>query len=263
MKWFIENCGGDDGPAAALDESRLIEIWEASKGCSYVEAVAYRVTAVFCQLLGKSFPIATRAGEVLPSGEHQRATLDGIFERGLAAFEKWSALGKILHVHDLPKSPDSVRVAYSRGRAEVAKQRSLRLACLSPTQANNTGKGKEATIKQDILNVSRFGSPGFPVSSFLSSADSPPVWHTASNSRAFSLTPHKLLPRVCCPRQSQALSVLGVAFRATCNGGRRRRGHHGRRVTEEPAARRTSARTGLAPLEMAGTGRLGRLGDER
>ena len=89
MKWFIENCGGDDGPAAALDESRLIKIWEASKGCSYVEAVAYRVIAVFCQLLGKSFPIAKREwGEVLPSGEHQRATLDGIFERGLAAFRE-------------------------------------------------------------------------------------------------------------------------------------------------------------------------------
>ncbi len=120
MKWSNDNYddGGADGPKCPLDQKGLLSAWENSRGCPPAEAQAYRLAAVFCQLMGRLFPIS--------KSEWDESSLDAIFEIGISELRRWPALAGILRLDELPDKAASVRTSYNRARARIDRPRADR-----------------------------------------------------------------------------------------------------------------------------------------
>lgn len=114
IEWWKENEGPPDGPTHPLLEQELIKLWNDSQECPTAEKLAYRVSSVFCQLEGRSFPIQ--------KDEWGESSLNGVFRQGLSRLRSWKGLSALLQLERLPK-PESVRINYSRARKRMASPR--------------------------------------------------------------------------------------------------------------------------------------------
>ena len=121
MFWLKEHYGDPDGPRFLLDEKRLTDVWEESSVCPLSQSRSYRLAAVFCQLMGKSFRIDKsewdyECGLLITESRRQsaRRSLERILTLGIRYIKRWSSLTKLLHADELPDEVGSVRISYSR-----------------------------------------------------------------------------------------------------------------------------------------------------
>ena len=133
MKWSRDTARSHNSPAFPLNEEFLTGVWWTSSGCTLAEARAYRIAAVFCQLVGKEFRISKsdwdRECNLLPTEaepQSARRSLDRIFELGIAYVKHWPKLAEILEADELPDEPASVRMAYGRAIERIDKPRRTR-----------------------------------------------------------------------------------------------------------------------------------------